>query len=112
MHSIVPIEVAFARLWPQPLLMNLQDDSLSADLERDGGLTPAMTDGFLRLSDYAVATGCDGILFTCSAFDPLHRRGEGPSSRQSRLETERRDGRRPGSRWADHRACRHLRHRV
>jgi hypothetical protein len=69
-HSVAPIEAAFARLWPQPLLMNLLDDSLSADLERDGGLTPAMTDGFLRLGDYAVATGCDGILFTCSAFGP------------------------------------------
>jgi Asp/Glu/hydantoin racemase len=69
-HSVAPIEAAFARLWPQPLLMNLLDDSLSADLDRDGGLTPAMTDRFLRLGDYAVATGCDGILFTCSAFGP------------------------------------------
>ncbi len=69
-HSIAPIEAAFARLWPQPLLMNLLDDSLSADLARDDGLTPAMTDRFLRLGDYAVATECDGILFTCSAFGP------------------------------------------
>jgi Asp/Glu/hydantoin racemase len=69
-HSIAPIEAAFARLWPQPLLMNLLDDSLSADLARNHGLTPAMTDRFLRLGDYAVATGCDGILFTCSAFGP------------------------------------------
>ena len=29
-----------------------------------------MTDGFLRLSDYAGATGCNGMLFTCSAFGP------------------------------------------
>ena len=42
-HSIVPIEAAFARLWPDARLMNLMDDSLSADLARDGGLTDAMT---------------------------------------------------------------------
>ena len=35
-HSIVPIEASFARLWPDATLMNLVDDSLSADLARDG----------------------------------------------------------------------------
>jgi hypothetical protein len=69
-HSPPPIEAAFARLWPEALLANLLDDSLSADLARDGALTPAMTERFLRLSRYAVDTGADGILFTCSAFGP------------------------------------------
>lgn len=69
-HSIVPIESSFARLWPQARLMNLLDDSLSADLARDGHLTEAMTERFLALGRYAVSTGCDGILFTCSAFGP------------------------------------------
>lgn len=50
--------------------MNLLDDSLSADLARDGVLTDAMTQRFLALGDYAAATGADGILFTCSAFGP------------------------------------------
>jgi hypothetical protein len=50
--------------------MNLLDDSLSADLARDGALTPAMTERFLTLSRYAAGTGADGILFTCSAFGP------------------------------------------
>ena len=35
-HSIQPIEASFARLWPEARLMNLLDDSLSADLKRDG----------------------------------------------------------------------------
>ena len=35
-HSIVPIEASFAKLWPEARLMNLLDDSLSADLARDG----------------------------------------------------------------------------
>jgi len=42
-HSIQPIEASFARLWPDASLMNLLDDSLSADLARDGRLTEAMT---------------------------------------------------------------------
>src|SRR6202789_2504197 len=69
-HSIVPIEASFARLWPDPILMNLVDDSLSADLARDGRLTPAMTDRFLALGHYAASTGTNAILFTCSAFGP------------------------------------------
>jgi len=69
-HSIAPIEAAFASLWPQASLANLLDDSLSADLARDGALTPAMTARFLTLARYAAATGADGILFTCSAFGP------------------------------------------
>ena len=69
-HSIVPIETSFARLWPEVTLMNLLDDSLSADLARDGQLTDAMTDRFLRLGQYAAGTGSAAILFTCSAFGP------------------------------------------
>jgi Asp/Glu/hydantoin racemase len=69
-HSIAPIEAAFAKAWPEARLMNLLDDSLSADLARDGALTDAMTERFLALGDYAAATGADGILFTCSAFGP------------------------------------------
>ncbi|SEL00022.1 hypothetical protein SAMN04515666_102569 [Bosea lupini] len=69
-HSPPPIEAAFARLWPEVTLMNLLDDSLSADLSRDGRITEAMTGRFLSLASYARATGADGILFTCSAFGP------------------------------------------
>jgi aspartate/glutamate racemase len=67
-HSIVPIEAAFARLWPDAGLMNLLDDSLSADVARDGKITDAMTERFLRLGRYAAGAGADAILFTCSAF--------------------------------------------
>src|SRR5260370_36573914 len=69
-HSIVPIETSFARLWPDATLMNLVDDSLSADLSHDGQLTTAMTDRFLSLGRYAASTGSNAILFTCSAFGP------------------------------------------
>jgi hypothetical protein len=69
-HSPPPIEAAFAASWPQVQLMNLLDDSLSADLARDGALTEAMTQRFVQLGRYAAATGADAILFTCSAFGP------------------------------------------
>ena len=69
-HSIAPIEAAFAQAWPEARLMNLLDDSLSADLARDAVLNDAMTERFLALGDYAAATGANGILFTCSAFGP------------------------------------------
>lgn len=48
--------------------MNLLDDSLSADLAREGRLDGRMTERFLSLGRYAVSTGAEGILFTCSAF--------------------------------------------
>ncbi len=67
-HSIVPIETSFAKLWPEARLMNLMDDSLSVDLARDGRLSDAMTERFLKLGRYAAGTGSDAILFTCSAF--------------------------------------------
>ena len=70
-HSPPPIEAAFARLWPEARLMNLLDDSLSADLARHGrGLDATMHERFARLAQYAVDTGAVGILFTCSAFGP------------------------------------------
>lgn len=50
--------------------MNLLDDSLSADLAREGALTPRMAERFLILARYAAGTGAAGILFTCSAFGP------------------------------------------
>jgi Asp/Glu/hydantoin racemase len=69
-HSVAPINDALAREWPEVQRMNLLDDSLSADVARSGRLDDAMTGRFLALGDYAVATGADAILFTCSAFGP------------------------------------------
>jgi Asp/Glu/hydantoin racemase len=69
-HSPPPIEAEFRQAWPEAVLMNLLDDSLSADLAREGRLTPAMTERFVTLARYAVGTGAAGILFTCSAFGP------------------------------------------
>ena len=70
-HSVEPINQAMARDWPHATRMNLLDDSLSADLAASGGgLDATMDQRFRDLADYAVGTGADAILFTCSAFGP------------------------------------------
>lgn len=69
-HSPPPIEAAFRAAWPEAQLMNLLDDSLSADLAAQGRLDEAMTGRFLTLSRYAAGTGARAILFSCSAFGP------------------------------------------
>ncbi len=74
-HSIEPINSAFVRHWPEVARVNILDDSLSADLARNGGvLDKAMHARFETIADYAVNTGADGILFTCSAFGPCIER--------------------------------------
>ena len=50
--------------------MNLLDDSLSVDRAKAGQLTDAMVQRFIDLAQYAKGTGCNAILFTCSAFGP------------------------------------------
>jgi Asp/Glu/hydantoin racemase len=68
-HSIPPVNAELDRAWPGCVRMNLLDDSLSADLAAsENGLDAAMTARFVALAGYAVATGVQGILFTCSAF--------------------------------------------
>ena len=68
--SVAPVQSAFERHWPQARRMNLLDDSLSVDRAADGRLTDAMVQRFVDLASYAGRTGCDGILFSCSAFGP------------------------------------------
>lgn len=70
-HSVAPINEELARAWPEAQRMNLLDDSLSADLARDGnGLDARMHQRFETLVAYAEGTGAQAILFTCSAFGP------------------------------------------
>lgn len=70
-HSVTPINDELAQAWPEAARMNLLDDSLSADLSASSaGLDAAMHQRFLMLANYAVGTGANAILFTCSAFGP------------------------------------------
>lgn len=69
-ESVAPIRAAFATEWPEPVLANLLDDSLSRDRATEGDLTPAMVSRFITLARYAAGSGAQAILFTCSAFGP------------------------------------------
>ncbi len=68
--SFGPVADAFARLWPQPQIQNILDDSLSVDRERAGALTSEFYERIKALADYALRCGADAILYTCSAFGP------------------------------------------
>ena len=61
-HSVAPINEAMARDWPGAVRMNLLDDSLSADLAREGrGLDAAMHARFETLTAYAESTGLQRV---------------------------------------------------
>jgi len=66
--AIPPIEDAFKNLWPEARRTNLLDDSLTADREAAGSLTPQLSKRIMSLASYAAGTGADAVLFTCSAF--------------------------------------------
>ena len=68
--AIAPIRAAFVELWPEAVLANVLDDSLSPDRAREAELTPAISDRIRDLGAYAVRSGADGVLYTCSAFGP------------------------------------------
>jgi len=70
-HSIAPVNDELVRVWPSCRRMNILDDSLSSDLAQSStGLDDAFHARFLRLAEYAVSNGADGLLFSCSAFGP------------------------------------------
>ncbi len=66
--AIGPVKAAFRELWPEAECVNILDDSLSVDREREGRLTAEMRGRIIALAEYGRSTGADAILFTCSAF--------------------------------------------
>ena len=68
--AMAPSRAAFVELWPEAVLVNVLDDSLSPDRAREADLTPGICDRIRDLGAYAVRSGADGVLYTCSAFGP------------------------------------------
>lgn len=66
--AMAPVRAAFAAGWPEADIVDLLDDSLSADRARTVDLTPALSERIGALARYARKTGADAVLFTCSAF--------------------------------------------
>jgi aspartate/glutamate racemase len=63
-----PVEDALREHWPDARSSNLLDDALPRDLEAAGTLTHAITERIVGLAHYAMESGAQGVLFTCSAF--------------------------------------------
>jgi hypothetical protein len=68
--AVPPTRAAFEDLWPDAVLVNILDDSLSPDRARDTALVPALADRIRDLGAYAIRSGAAGVLYTCSAFGP------------------------------------------
>lgn len=68
--AMQPIDDAFAAHWPDAERVNLLDDALSVDRAKQPELTEAVAKRIGDIADYAVSTGADAILYTCSAFGP------------------------------------------
>lgn len=66
--AVDPVGDAFRTIWPECHAFNILEDSLALDLKAAGTLDDAMMTRFRALARYAVDTGANGILFTCSAF--------------------------------------------
>lgn len=68
--AMAPIHTAFQADWPEARLVNILDDSLSADRASANVLTAALSERMITLARYAHGSGADAVLFTCSAFGP------------------------------------------
>lgn len=68
--AVEPIAAAFAELWPDAEVANILEDSLSVDRAKSTELTSEMFGRISGLGNYALNVGCNGVLYTCSAFGP------------------------------------------
>ncbi|MEN3929564.1 aspartate/glutamate racemase family protein [Microvirga sp. W0021] len=66
--SMEPIHSAFAIEWPQAELVNIWDDSLAHDRSQYDDMPDILIERIANLGRYAVSTGADAVLYTCSAF--------------------------------------------
>lgn len=67
---MAPLDAAFAESWPDAPRFNLLDESLYAEMDADGTITPAIRRKTAVLFDYCVEAGATAILFTGSTFGP------------------------------------------
>ena len=67
--SLAPVAQAFADGWPQATVCNLMDDALSRDRQSRRYSEREFERRFSSLVAYCLASGADGVLFACSAFN-------------------------------------------
>lgn len=66
--SIAPIEAAFSESWPEAETLDLFDQSLYVDYNRDGQVTPTIERRIAKLLGYSADCDVEAILFTGSLF--------------------------------------------
>jgi hypothetical protein len=67
---MAPAEAAMRQGWPEALVFNLLDESLYAELDAKGTITPDIVDRIRLLFEYCVVARADGIIFSGSTFGP------------------------------------------
>lgn len=73
--AIAPATEAVRRHFSDDVeICNIVDDRLLADAQ--GGMTEELTERMRRLIDYAVTSGADGVLLTCSLYGSVAREAE------------------------------------
>lgn len=70
MPSIPPMAEAFARAWPEAEALHLLDETLLADIDEQGTMTPGIRRRVAILVEHAADSRADGIIFTGSTFGP------------------------------------------
>jgi aspartate/glutamate racemase len=69
--AIAPIENTFKDYWPAANIFNLLDEGLLKDIDLLS--SEQMDKRFQSLASYAISTGCEAILFSCSVFgEPIN----------------------------------------
>ncbi|MBN6038251.1 hypothetical protein [Amycolatopsis sp. 195334CR] len=69
--AMAPATAAFADEFPEARVRHLLDDTLITDAERAGGLTPPLRARMRSLIGYALDSGADAVLLSCSMYGPV-----------------------------------------
>ncbi|MDB5405618.1 MAG: hypothetical protein JWL84_530 [Rhodospirillales bacterium] len=68
--AMPPVLEAMRQGWPEALVFNLLDESLYAELDAEGTITPEIIRRIRLLLEYCVAARADGAIFSGSTFGP------------------------------------------
>ncbi|MGC5796099.1 arylsulfatase [Sphingomonas sp. NFX23] len=68
--AMAPIREAFRSIWPEAEPVNILEDSLAPDRAKAADIPEKLSGRIASLTRYAVSTGSEAVLFTCSAFGP------------------------------------------
>jgi hypothetical protein len=68
--AMPPVDAAMRQGWPEAQVFNLLDESLYAELDAKGTITPEIVRRIRLLLEYCVAARGDGVIFSGSTFGP------------------------------------------